>query len=162
MILEQNSNAKVVVTVRDWKLPQDVLLPRLQRTLTNGLSVWPGIDYIDRDGRVQFVSTSSKSRKRERTKNKYSSMSQSDRFYPNIILFATGYRYHFPFLNEAIARIVTSGNGFKMEGLYKRILSSSDPSLAFIGITNVNLSPTIVLEYQAKWYVQKAVKENLR
>ena len=160
MILEQNSNTKVVISVRDWKPPQDFLLPRLQRT--KGLLVWPAIDYIDRDGSVQFLSPPSKNRKKERTKSKYSSMSQSDRFYPDIILFATGYRYYFPFLNDKMFRIVTSGDGFKMEGLYKRILSLSDPSLAFIGITNVNFSPAIVMEYQAKWYVQRVVKENLR
>ena len=50
-------------------------------------------------------------------------------------------------------------DGFKMTNLYKRILYTKDDdlSLAFIGITNGNLSPAIVQEYQAQWYTQVVV-----
>jgi Flavin-binding monooxygenase-like len=140
-------HSSVIVSVRDWKTPQDILLPRLQRKF--GLVVCPGINRIDTDGYVHFAcSTGSK---------KYTSLPELYTVRPDVILFATGYRYHFPFFDDT-SRFMR-GDGFKLEALYKRVLSLSDRSLAFIGITNINFSPALVMEYQARWYSKMVVKD---
>lgn len=80
-----------------------------------------------------------------------------------IIFVVTGYRYWFPFLRDSSngAKYLSGLDGYKMERLYMRILHVDDPTLAFIGITNHNLSPGIDIEHQAQWYA-KYVKGDLK
>jgi cation diffusion facilitator CzcD-associated flavoprotein CzcO len=156
---------KVVLSIREWKSTHNVLIPSLQK---RGLIVLPGIDHIDSDGRVHF------GRPIGRTAHKYNADDDNDdttassTLQPDVILFATGYRYDFPFLKKSVrggglvAPHVVRDDGYKMEGLYKRILSVEDLSLAFIGVTNINFSPAIVMEYQARWYGRIVVQNECR
>ncbi|KAG7355139.1 flavin-binding monooxygenase-like protein [Nitzschia inconspicua] len=144
----------VIMSVRHWKMSQTVLLPRLQQKY--GLVVCPGIDRIEKDGSVHFLDIATT----KDNKHKYTNGSWQYPVRPDVILFATGYRYHFPFLDDKMC--FATQDGYKMEGLYKRILPVSDVSLAFIGITNVNFSPAIVMEYQARWYSKIVVKDECR
>jgi hypothetical protein len=84
---------------------------------------------------------------------------------PDVILFATGYRYHYPFLPSAPGggdrSYLSDPEGFKMERLYKRILFVEDPTLAFLGVTNMNYSPAIIIEYQARWYAEVVIRQEL-
>lgn len=157
--------SRIVVSVRQWTLYQDLLLTRLQR---QGVVVRPGIAGIRPDGEITFLPPPTQA---DCNKSKYSPADEES-LHPDVILFATGYRYNFPFLDEHMAsssnKERTSGlrvmreDGFKMERLYKRILSIDDPSLAFVGITNQNFTPVIMMEYQARWYTQKVVKDGCR
>ncbi|KAL3920512.1 MAG: hypothetical protein SGILL_003224 [Bacillariaceae sp.] len=155
-ILDAGS-ARVLMSVRNWKVPQDVLLPRLQKN--KGMVIRPGVDYIDSDGNVHFYDLPTSTSKKKLAQ-KYNAISSSVTVRPDVILFATGYRYHFPFFDDT--KTFLTSNGFKMENLYKRVLSTSDNSLAFIGITNVNFSPALSMEYQAKWFAIIVVKGNCR
>lgn len=140
----------VIMSVRNWKLPQDVLVPRVVR---------PGINRIEKDGSVHFGDIPDAS-DQAKTRHKYTAESVHNLVKPDVILFATWYRYHFPFFKE------TSGflrnDGYKLEGLYKRVLPICDLSLAFVGITNVNFSSALVMEYQARWYAKIVVKDGGR
>mgnify|MGYP005854626189 CR=1 FL=1 len=158
----------IVISTRKWKLYQDLLLRPLQ---CKGVVARPGVASMSTDGMVSFSPPSGP------TKNKYSPIGEEKALRPDVIIFATGYRYYFPFLESLKKHDIdsstcempaTSGirvmrdDGFKMERLYKRILSLDDQSLAFIGITNQNLSPAIMMEYQARWFTHMVVQEQCR
>jgi thioredoxin reductase len=150
ILVETGNCARIVVSARKWKAMQSILLPRLQK---KGLAVRPGIRRIDEQGRVHFLPIPLA----QRGKNGYYTDHDDDGLSPatespDVILFATGYRYYFPFLKNTATTHFMREDGFKMERLYKRILSVDDPSLAFLGITNQNLSPALVMEYQARWF----------
>jgi len=125
-----------------------------------------GVDYISESGEVYFADPN----KGNDTTNKgcyNEDVPPSER--PDVILFATGYRYHYPFLLPSSSSSSSSSSsknnyvttdGYKMQRLYKRILYINDTSLAFIGITNKNLSTAIHFEYQAKWYATMVVQRN--
>eukprot|EP00977_Amphora_coffeiformis_P001915 scaffold362_cov176-Amphora_coffeaeformis.AAC.41 len=148
--------SKIIISTRQWKLYQDLLLRPLQR---KGVVARPGVESISTHGIVSFLPPPA-----DPTKSKYSPEGD-ETLRPDVIIFATGYRYYFPFLHSSTSETSISGirvmqdDGFKMERLYKRILSIDDQSLAFIGITNQNLSPAIMMEYQARWFTQMVVQE---
>jgi hypothetical protein len=62
------------------------------------------------------------------------------------IIFATGYRINFPFLNENLGR----GRGWEFP-LYRRILSPYTDALAFIGILEPGPGLLEIVERQAEW-----------
>ncbi|KAL1858297.1 hypothetical protein VTK73DRAFT_7852 [Phialemonium thermophilum] len=62
----------------------------------------------------------------------------------DIVLFATGYDFSFPFLPNTIART----KGRRIEGLYQHVFNISDPSVAFIGMVAGGLTFR-VFEWQA-------------
>lgn len=131
---------RVVVSARRLEGKHRLVLKGASK---GGASIRPGLNFVSDDGNVHFLPGSE--------------MDGFDKkcFEPesfDVIIFATGYRYHYPFLpNEGIA-CMSGNDGFRMERLYKRILSIDDPTLAFIGTTNGNLSPAVVFEFQAQWY----------
>lgn len=53
----------------------------------------------------------------------------------DIVLFATGYGFSFPFLPH-----VQPANG-RVPGLYEHVFDASDPSLAFIGMVSAHAKP---------------------
>lgn len=108
-----------------------------------------GIHHIDADGRVHFESLLSCSNLLDQYTDT-TTLPITEQ--PDVILFATGYRYHFPFFDQPTTDAVVKSDGFKMKRLYKRMVSIDDPTLAFVGITNKNFPPTVVMEYQALWY----------
>ncbi|CAB9519501.1 Flavin-containing monooxygenase FMO GS-OX-like [Seminavis robusta] len=158
-ILAKRGNcAKVIVSVRTYHPQQYLLLDRLVHKYP--VSLRPAIDRIDPEtGEFHFVEIPTDN------PHKYNTSSKTTER-PDVIVFATGYRYYFPFFqppnndsdsSSTPAMPFVRADGFKMERLYNRILSIDDPTLGFIGIPNQNLSPAIVMEYQAQWFVHNAV-----
>mmetsp|Transcript_11536 Transcript_11536/g.18768 ORF Transcript_11536/g.18768 Transcript_11536/m.18768 type:complete len:437 (-) Transcript_11536:415-1725(-) len=70
---------------------------------------------------------------------------------PTVIIYATGYRFSFPFLQspETPVEDFVAKGGYRMEKLYKRIVYVEDPTLSFIGTPNYCISANMVFEYQA-------------
>lgn len=48
----------------------------------------------------------------------------------DVVLFATGYNYSFPFLPESTVKI----SNRRVQGLYQHVFNIADPTLAFIGM----------------------------
>ena len=136
------------------------------------VDIRPGINLIERDGTARFdlegQTNINPNRHNQMTTSKATTAATTTTLKPDVILFATGYRYCFPFLdaskilndqqgtkgrsshdddgtikNQVVRHRydVTKGDGYKMKNLYRRCLYVHDPSLGFIGITNLNLSP---------------------
>ncbi|KAH3681027.1 hypothetical protein WICMUC_000008 [Wickerhamomyces mucosus] len=62
----------------------------------------------------------------------------------DIILFATGYHWSYPFLQSGLIQVTKDGvesstNSSRIKGLYQNIFTINDPSLAFVGITLTSL-----------------------
>jgi thioredoxin reductase len=72
----------------------------------------------------------------------------------DLIIFATGYVYKYPFLESGSKRLGNSKTPNQKRPLLNRIVSLADPSLMFVGTPNLLLSPGIVLEYQARYVAQ--------
>jgi cation diffusion facilitator CzcD-associated flavoprotein CzcO len=64
-----------------------------------------------------------------------------------VVIFATGYIYHFPFFQDEFQKILT--DGLQVNDLYLHLFYSSDPSLAFVGLPR-NVVPFHLFEYQAE------------
>ena len=75
------------------------------------VAIKPPISHFHDDGRIDFSDGSSV-------------------FDVDIILFATGYDFSFPFLPDVSARI----NNRRIRGLYQHVFDIEDPTLAFIGM----------------------------
>lgn len=69
----------------------------------------------------------------------------------DVVLCATGYAYSFPFLRHSGLEQELCGDGTSMRRLYRRVLHTSNPSLAIIGTPNTLIPPWIVFEEQARW-----------
>eukprot|EP00511_Aplanochytrium_stocchinoi_P012642 CAMPEP_0204877244 /NCGR_PEP_ID=MMETSP1348-20121228/48082_1 /ASSEMBLY_ACC=CAM_ASM_000700 /TAXON_ID=215587 /ORGANISM="Aplanochytrium stocchinoi, Strain GSBS06" /LENGTH=405 /DNA_ID=CAMNT_0052034095 /DNA_START=96 /DNA_END=1310 /DNA_ORIENTATION=- len=105
----------------------------------NGAIICPGLQRIEDKNAILFTN--------------------GQRQYPTVILFATGYRYSFPFLDDASVSTKDSWvrkDGYKMQNLYNRLIYTKDPSLVFIGTSNLLISPFMIFEYQAH-YLAKIV-----
>eukprot|EP00525_Craspedostauros_australis_P005006 CAMPEP_0198132646 /NCGR_PEP_ID=MMETSP1442-20131203/58751_1 /TAXON_ID= /ORGANISM="Craspedostauros australis, Strain CCMP3328" /LENGTH=502 /DNA_ID=CAMNT_0043793697 /DNA_START=52 /DNA_END=1557 /DNA_ORIENTATION=+ len=130
----------VAVSVRRWRtIPHKLLLSSFRK---QG-KIRTGISHIDEDGVVHFNNGDDDS-----------DMMQHP-FRPDIILFATGYRYAYPFLSTRHHDAVCEADGFKMKDLYLRMLHRDDPSLGFIGIPTQVMSPMMMIETQMHWYVRQ-------
>ena len=178
-LLAQSGGCKrVVLSVRSSKAASKVLIGKIKKCINEGTVVLRcGIDFIDEAGFVHFVQGGNGKKTNKSTGNQEapSPSSKYDTEKPDIILFGTGYRYYYPFLPTNEMNFLSNMgldsygsdssdvdcSGYKMERLYKRVLYVDDPSIAFIGITNLNFSPLIVLDYQAKWYVHIVLKKSL-
>ncbi|KAI8915682.1 hypothetical protein EDD86DRAFT_1623 [Gorgonomyces haynaldii] len=60
------------------------------------------------------------------------------------IIFATGYLYHYPFLNKGVT------NGFRVHDLLLDLIWKQDPTLAFVGLPKT-VVPFHLAEYQAEY-----------
>jgi thioredoxin reductase len=142
---------RILISTRSWGIPQRMLFRRLQKE--RSVTIVPRIDHISSGGKIVFESSP-----RDTTHPGYAKPDSLTIPQPDVILFATGYRYHFEFLPDGGTANLSGSDGYKLKDLYKRIVSIHDPtSLAFIGITNANFSPAIVMEYQALWYTRCVV-----
>jgi hypothetical protein len=148
---------RILISTRSWGIAQRMLFRKLQKE--GSVMIVPRIDHISSAGKIVFES----SPKEDTTHPGYAKQPDSLTTpttipQPDVILFATGYRYHFEFLPDGGMANLSGSDGYKLKDLYKRIVSIHDPtSLAFIGITNANFSPAIVMEYQALWYTRCVV-----
>lgn len=152
---------RIIVSVRKSNQVSDLLLNRLRKMMEDNpncpcsLVFRRGISHIDEAGFVHFVQDNDA---QEETVS--SSLTEK----PDIIIFCTGYRYYYPFLPTNEMKVLrfpeVDHSGYKMERLYKRILYLDDPTLALIGIPNLNLSPLLVIEYQSQWYVHMILKKD--
>lgn len=141
---------QVAVSVRKWSGVHKALFKKMRKD--RGVVIRPGINRISENGSVCF-----KARFEEDGHDNGGCESLTCQFEtPDAIIFATGYRYWYPYLPSGN---YLSAGGYKMNHLYMRVLHIDDPSLAFIGVTNFNLSPAIMMEYQSKWYAKVVVKE---
>ncbi len=50
----------------------------------------------------------------------------------DVIIFCTGFRYHFPFLSPGVSCV--SGSGRRVNNLYEQLFNVDDPTLSFIGL----------------------------
>lgn len=167
-LLAKFGNCKrIVLSVRSSKPASNVLIGKLRKLISEGVVVLRGgIEYIDASGLMHFVQGGNGENK-NKLNDRQATTTASDRYAtekPDIILFGTGYRYYYPFLPTNEMNILSNidgndGSGYKMERLYKRVLYIDDPSIAFIGISNLNFSPLIVVDYQAKWYVYMVLQK---
>jgi dimethylaniline monooxygenase (N-oxide forming) len=64
----------------------------------------------------------------------------------DVIICATGYVLHFPFLDERIFRVTPDGLG-----LYKVVFHPDRPTLAFIGMSRATGAIMPLAEMQARW-----------
>ena len=152
---------RIIVSVRKSNPVSGVLLSKLRKMTEDNpdcpcsLVFRRGISHIDEAGFVHFVQDNDA---QEET------LSNSLTEKPDIIIFGTGYRYYYPFLPTNEMKILrfpeVDHSGYKMERLYKRILYLDDPTVAFIGIPNLNFSPLLVIEYQSQWYVHMILKKD--
>ncbi|ORY04520.1 FAD/NAD(P)-binding domain-containing protein [Basidiobolus meristosporus CBS 931.73] len=70
---------------------------------------------------------------------------------PDLIIFATGYLYSFPFLSQRgpeNAKILS--NGFSVHNIYEQVFYIPNPTLAFVGLPN-KIAPFPLFQYQATW-----------
>jgi cation diffusion facilitator CzcD-associated flavoprotein CzcO len=141
---------KVYVSVRKWATLHKTLFKRKRKE--QGVIIRPGIDRITEDGSVLFKKRSAEDG--HENGGCCDTFRTSEKF--DAIILATGYRYWYPYLPNGD---YMSNDGYKMNRLYMRVLHIDDPSLAFIGVTNFNFSPAIMMEYQSKWYATVVVKE---
>ncbi|KAL7553556.1 hypothetical protein ACHAWF_016854 [Thalassiosira exigua] len=129
---------KVFVSVREWKfLPHALLLRKLKK---EGM-VRPGISHVDEAGFVHFDASAVAS-----------SEVTAAPVRPDAIIFATGYRCHYPFLPNNGGFIWQEGHG--THRLYLGMLHADDPSLAFLHSLAFLQVPIILIEYQSRWYAQ--------
>jgi cation diffusion facilitator CzcD-associated flavoprotein CzcO len=146
---------RVLVSVRQWHPKYSFLLGRHQKK--HGIVIRRGIERIDGTGQVHFLQDPNHNDKSKKAGDEYFSKDAGTET-PDIIIFATGYRYHYPFFTSSTPnqplRFLSDPAGYKMERLYQRILYMDDPTLAFFGVTNANFSPLMVMEYQAQWYAK--------
>jgi cation diffusion facilitator CzcD-associated flavoprotein CzcO len=157
VLAEYGSCTRIVVSVRTWKRLHTVLLKsKIQKY---GLIVRRGVDRITPNGEVRFVVQAEEHNNKPGDDGWYTeNVPETEK--PDVIFFATGYRYHYPFLRPPEQRSYLSDpKGFKMERLYKRVVFIDDPTLAFLGVTNMNLSHAIVIEYQARWYAESVLRQ---
>jgi cation diffusion facilitator CzcD-associated flavoprotein CzcO len=158
---------RVTVSVRKWSSAHKIMFKTKRKKLS--VVIRPGIDRINEDGSVLF-----KERSEEDGHDKNGGCDDSS-FHTatpepfDAIIFATGYRYWYPYLPNISSSSSSSSSvnynymaqdGYKMNRLYMRVLYIDDPSLAFVGVTNFNFSPAIMMEYQSKWYAAVVINNN--
>ena len=66
-----------------------------------------------------------------------------------VFLFCTGYRYAFPFLDEALASVCCN----HVQGLYRQLVAIDHPTLAFIGLP-FRIVPFPLFQRQARWFAR--------
>jgi hypothetical protein len=62
----------------------------------------------------------------------------------DIVLFATGYDYSFPFLPGANSRV----RNRRIQGLYQHVFDIEDPTLAFIGMVSCGAFPNAICGHE--------------
>ena len=162
----------VIVSIRELKAWPHAISPILAQ-LKQGGNVRGGISHICKDGQVHFRPSKGEEsilQKEDKTKS-------IEPIHADVIIFATGYRYSYPFLPNGGLGIREEGSGdsehvvsnekqdpsnpdykvvnndrFKMHRLYHRMIYVDDPSLAFMGIPAMIVSPFMLAEYQSIWY----------
>lgn len=220
---------RLVVSVRNLRKKERMLLSFAQKHGTDAggtvdLEIRPGIDRVDDEGNVRFLPPPQENNKDKDDKDKEDDVKEEGELFDDII-FATGYRYWYPFFEKELSsRIMmsreevqaslvvgqeetsndddhvedprrhqegkkgkeeyyekenkktntnnnddgvhknteennTKDEGYKLRNLFLRMVYVDDPSLVFLGVTNVNLPSSISLEYQARLYARVVQNE---
>ncbi|CAN8076887.1 unnamed protein product [Agarophyton chilense] len=69
----------------------------------------------------------------------------------DVIVFATGYRLHLPFLEKDVQQTICAGNGVNLLDLYDYTFHPEVPNMAFVGMFSPATSIIPIVDNQSRW-----------